>query len=717
MGRSLLRVVAVAWIVLSAATLAYAQGGSGSATLTGTVVDTGGGIVPGATVAVKDMATGREISVVTNVTGVFSVPALNPGTYTVTVSLTGFKTAVISDVRLLAATTQSLKATLEVGSLSETVEVVGGSTLVNTQTNTVSSTMSIESISNLPLVSRNALNAVTFLPGVETIGGPRNSTISGLPQNTINITIDGISTSNNLQSGDGFFSLVTPRLDAVEEVTVTGATPGADRAGSGATNIAFVTRSGSNSYQTSIYHYIRHPSLNTNYFFNIVNGLDRNAVIVHQYGGRLGGPIQIPGVVDGRGKAFFFVNFEHFHQPTEVTRTRTMLNEAAQTGMLTYNVTSGGVTTPRQVNVLTVAQTNGQLATIDPTIAAMLGQVRTGALKTGNITTPANATNTQSYVYQAPSTRNEWAPTVRLDFNLSPQHRLTGSYYWQRFHSNPDILNDAEEVFPGLGSYGIQASYRTTGSVTLRSTMSSNLVNELKGGWQWSPVDFYGNVTKDMFAFMGGFDLDVPIMTDPSGPNNPQPRNTVNWNIDDSMTWQRGNHSLNFGFSFTQINHDQNVYNLVPSATIGLDTNNDPARGMFESVVNFPGASTGDLNNARSLYALLTGRITSIGGTARLGNESEYRVPGQPEPEVAHERVRALHAGLVAHDADADAERRSPLGRAVAVHADEQQLDERDARRPVRDLGRRIGAGRTPVQPLRAGQHGRRGRRLAVHGV
>ncbi len=76
-----------------------------------------------------------------------------------------------------------------------------------------------------------------FLPGVETAGGPRGSTISGLPQNTISVTLDGVNVNNNFQSTDGFFSMVTPRLDAVEEVTVTGATPTADQAALGAVQV------------------------------------------------------------------------------------------------------------------------------------------------------------------------------------------------------------------------------------------------------------------------------------------------------------------------------------------------------------------------------------------------------------------------------------------------------------------------------------------------
>jgi hypothetical protein len=144
---------------------------------------------------------------------------------------------------------------------------------VRTQTPTVSSTVSTELISNLPVSSRSALNFLVLLPSVETSGtSSRGSTISGLPQNTINITIDGVSNSNNLQSGDGFFSLATPRLDAVEEVTMTTATAGADSSGQGAAQIRFQTRSGTNTLNASIYEYYRQAALNMNTFFNTIAG-------------------------------------------------------------------------------------------------------------------------------------------------------------------------------------------------------------------------------------------------------------------------------------------------------------------------------------------------------------------------------------------------------------------------------------------------------------
>ena len=219
-----------------------------------------------------------------------------------------------------------MQTKLEVGALSEVVTVSAGTDLIRTQTPTVSSTINADFITTLPRADRNALNFLIFLPGVQTIGGAgsaRGSTVSGLPQNTINITIDGISNSNLLQSGDGFFSMVVPRLDAIEEVTMTTATAGANATGQGAVQIAFQTRSGTNRFETSLYSYSQHAMFNSNSFFN----RNQRSMPVPQatnltYGGRVGGPIIIPGVFDGRGKAFFFFNYEEVYNPIETARQR-----------------------------------------------------------------------------------------------------------------------------------------------------------------------------------------------------------------------------------------------------------------------------------------------------------------------------------------------------------------------------------------------------------
>lgn len=618
MKRAMSRLAVLALTVLCVQVHAVNAQGSGSTSLSGVVTDTGGGVIPGATVVVKNDATGVTFETVTSSAGAFNVPALDAGTYSATVSLSGFKTAVVNNIRILTATPAAITVKLDVGALTETVEVVAASTLVQTQSTAVTSTIPVEQINKLPLVSRNALYAVAFLPGVETADGPRGATISGLPNNTVNITIDGISTGNQLQSGDGFFTMVTPRLDAIEEITVTGATPGAG-GGSGSVQIAFTTRSGTNEFNSSIYHTIRDPRLNSNYYFNKINGLEKNDVRMHTYGGRVGGPIIIPGLYNGRNKAFFFFNMEHQYQPSEATRTRTILNPDAQNGLFSYRVTVGGVQQIRTVNLYDLAAANNQTSTPDPFILGLLGKIRESTTTTGNVTTPLGATNTQNFVFQAASKGDQYAPTTRVDYNLTDRHRLTGSYLWQRFLSKPDLLNNAEPVFPGFPNSSWQTSYRTTGSLSMRSTLSSRMVNEVRGGWQWSPNSFFGNLTKDMFDVHGGYRMDFDTISDPTvaNHNSPAPRNTVNWSFEDTLSRQWGSHSLSMGGSFQRTTHDQNNRNLVPTLDFGVDQNFDPANAMFNTT-NFPGASSANLTEARNIYAILTGRIAAVNGVARL---------------------------------------------------------------------------------------------------
>jgi hypothetical protein len=609
-------------VLVTASTLAFAQG-SATSSISGVVSDTGGGVIPGATVVVTNMATGVASETATTATGAFNVPALSAGTYSVTVSLTGFKTAVISDIRLVTNSPATVQVKLEVGELTETIEVAGGSTLVQTTSTAVTSTIAVEQLQDLPLVSRNALYSIAFLPGVETAGGPRGSVISGLPNNTVNITIDGVSTGNAFMSTDGFFSMITPRLDAVEEITVTGATPGAG-GGSGAVQIAFTTRAGTNEFNSSIYHTIRDPKLNSNYYFNKINGLEKNDVRMHTYGGRIGGPIVIPGLYDGRNKAFFFFNMEHQYQPSEATRTRTILNPEAQAGVFSYFQTVGGVQTLRQVNLYDLAAATGNTATPDPFLADLLTRIRQSTTTTGSVTTPLGATNTENFVFQASSKGNQYAPTTRLDLNVTDNHRLTGTYYWQRFKAIPDLLNNSESVFPGFPVEGHQTSYRTTGSIGLRSTLSSTMVNEMKGGWQWSPQEFFSNITSDLYAPYGGYRLNFNTITDPTtaNQNNPAPRNTANYSFENTLNWQKGSHSLSFGGGFARISHEQNSRNAAPQLDFAVDTNGfDPANGMF-TTANFPGASSTVLTEARNIYAILTGRVSAIPGTARLDAET-----------------------------------------------------------------------------------------------
>jgi len=340
-----------------------AFGQTSTSSITGTVTDPGGGVIPGATVTVTGDA-GFSATVVTNSEGAFTFPALQAATYKVTVTLQGFKTAIVENVRVISGNPANVNVKLEVGRLEENVTVKSSSELVNTQTATVSATLNADQLNRMPTTSRNALNAVTFLPGVNTTSSNRASTVNGLPQSMLNITLDGVSNQDNFnKSSDGFFASVYPRQDAVEAVTVTSAVAGANLGGSGAVTIAFTTRAGTNRFSGSAYEYFRHPSMNTNNWANeTVNntgGLPKNQTKLNQYGARVGGPIKIPGMYDGSGKAFYFFHYEELRFPNNFTKTRSAMRPETLDGTFRYIVGSE----TRSVNLFSIAAANQGVCT------------------------------------------------------------------------------------------------------------------------------------------------------------------------------------------------------------------------------------------------------------------------------------------------------------------------------------------------------------------
>jgi hypothetical protein len=633
---------------------AFAQGGATSS-INGTVVDAQGGIIPGADVVAKNAATNAESRAVSTDNGTFTIPALNAGTYTVTVSLMGFKTVVLNQVVVTQGVPAGIKAVLQVGGLEETIVVQGASEVVNTQTATVATTMNVDQITKLPLTSRNALDFVVNLPGTNTAGGSRDSTVNGLPQSTINITLDGMNIQDNyLKTTDGFFARLSPRLDAVEEVTVTTAANGADSAGQGAVNIRFTTRSGTNQLRGSTYLYLRHDALNANSFFNNRNltpdpatgKAPKTALRQYQPGTRVGGPIVIPGLYDGRNRAFFFVNYEETRSPSKGTLTRTILHPLAQQGNFRYNAASG----VQSINLFEVAARTGQTTTFDPTIARLLSDIRS---TTGNGTvTDLSDPSLQQFVFQSPIENYTPAPTVRLDYNLSQQHRLTGSFNYQHINSNPDTTNTQQVAFPGFPVYGSQQSTRYTTSESLRSTFGTNIVNELRVGATGGATLFSPEKDAAMWAGnTGGAQEGFHLAISAAGISNagvtptPSSREASTKNIENTLNWIKGSHSLSFGGAFTQADLWLKNQSIVPTINFGLATG-DPADAAMFTAANFPGASTNQLTAAKNLYAVLTGRISSIGGNARLNEDTnQYEYLG-----LGTQRGRMRELGFFAQD-------------------------------------------------------------------
>ncbi len=635
-------VTLVVCAALAIASPAFAQGG-GTQTISGVVVDTGGGVVPGAEVQVKNNATGVGQSQVSNAEGGFSFAGMQVGTYTVTVTLQGFKTFVSNDVVVTSGAPAAVRATLEVGGLEEQVVVSSKSEIVQTQSTVISSTINTSQISKLPITSRSAMDFVTLLPGVTTPGGNRQSQINGLPQGVINITLDGVNIQDNtLRSTDGFFAIVSPRLDAIEEVTVTTATQEAS-AGQGAVQIKFVTRSGGNDFTGSGYHYFRSDKLNANTWFNNRNAVAKAKLKQNQYGVRAGGPIV-------QNKAFFFANYEEFRQPSGVTRNRNILNAQAQQGIFTYVPTGGS---PQTVNLLALAAANGQTSTQDPTIAGVLRDIR-AAVAGGSIANIDD--NLERYTFNVSTESVRRYPTTRVDYNITDKHRFSNAFNYQKFTDFPDTLNNMDATFPGFPVEAGQKSERYSISNALRSTLGANMVNEALVAWSGAPVTFFGELSPDNWGgtsvadqlgyritFPGTAGMN-PVSANPTGGFNPQSRNASTLQIENTLTWLKGRHSLSMGGSWTQYDLWLKNQQLVPNITLGI-ANGDPASGLFTGA-NFPGASAAQLAAAQSLYAIMTGRVTSVAGNAALGEDSgEYEYLGN-----SIQRSRMREAGFFVQD-------------------------------------------------------------------
>jgi Carboxypeptidase regulatory-like domain/TonB dependent receptor len=601
----------------------FAQGGATSS-ISGVVTDSGGGVLPGATVIVTSNATGTRFEAITNNTGAYTVPALSAGVYTVNFSLAGFKTRVFSDVRVQLAIPTTLNASLDIGEVSETITVSGaGAELVNTLTPAVTATLNVEQIAVIPTPTRNALNAVTFMVGVNTPGGMRGSTVNGLPESFLNLTLDGVSNNDTFnKNSDGFFSPVRARQDAVEAVTVTTAAGGAEVGGHGGVTINFVTRSGTNRFTGSAYEYFRDKSLNSNYWFNERNGQPRSDVRLNQFGARQGGPIV-------RNKAFFFVHYEEVRNPNDASRTRTTLHPRALDGWFRYNVTVGGQQTVREVNVLDLARSRGQIATTDPLVMQTL-QAINASPQLGGSMTPASDPLLMSYFFLNPGDQGERQPAVRIDYNINDKHRLTGTYNHFFETRAQDHINGDDKRFPGSPNYRQVRTTRPTRSIALRSTLSNNLVSELRGGITRGERLFFGRAEKNAptasnFDDTDGFaiDLDSNIaLTNWHVTNTLSSRSGYQYTIDETLNWLKGKHSVTLGGSAFLGRAWEDSQQLVPGIDLRFDITNDPAAGLFNTT-NFQGASPAQLNDARDLYALLTGRVGAVTGQAALDPETE----------------------------------------------------------------------------------------------
>jgi hypothetical protein len=625
-----------------------------TARMDGAVTDPAGASVPGAQVVVLQIATGQTFRATTDEKGYWALPSLQTGVYKVTVTHEGFKAAANENVVIDAGVPATVNISLTVGAATETVEVTAGAEIVQTDSSTVSSTLQGRQINDLPFTSHNVTELIASQPGTQNPSGVRYATIDGLPQTTINISIDGINVQDNTnKSTDGVFNNVQPRTQAIEEMNMSTAAAGADSTGEGAMQIKYVTKGGSNQLHGGLYETNRNSALEACYFFNCLVGTPKDKINLNEYGFTIGGPIK-------KNKLFFFESFEFFDLPQSFPETGMWLSPAAASGMFSYCPTSAPCTGSnasalRTVNLYSLAAAanpslpagvNPFPTSGDPTLAktyALINQLTgSGGTLVNRIATNSDY-NRNQFATSAHAVNNRKFQTARIDYNVNEKNHINFVWNYQTNDRTPDGLNLEYAILPGtgtqLGSPALEGQYGVnwTGAIGLRSVISAHITNELTGGIQGgtdtlggglSPSD-YGIWNGKLLQFGAAANSTNTYMTDPYNGNytNYAPRSAPVYQVNDNVSYLKGNHLLNFGFNFTQVNNWQAAANssLLNTVTLGQatgDPDNTGATSLF-TTNTLPGASATNLTDAANLYALLVGRVSAVTSSAVLGETTK----------------------------------------------------------------------------------------------
>ena len=612
--------------------------------LDGTVTDAQGAVISGAQIQIVKADENQTFKTKTDDKGYWVIPSLPSSVYKVTVTMSGFKTADVARVELDAGVPATVNVTLQVGALTDTIEVTSGSEIIQTDTAQVASTLQGTQIHDLPFTSHNATELIATQPGTQTPLAVRTSTIDGLPQSTINITMDGINIQDNsLKSTDGVFNTVQPRVDAIEEMSFTTAAAGANDTGEGAVQIRFVTRSGTNQFHGGVVEQNRNSYFSANYFFNGATGLGRDRLNLNEFGGRVGGPIK-------KNKAFFFTNFEAFRLPQSFTlAATTWLTPVAASGIFTYKDTSGKVDT---VNLYQLAAMgNATLpagirqfpTTPDPTLAktyALINQLTSSGGQLSSRIATNNDYNRNSFSFSTKALNNRNFETTKLDYNITEKHHLSFVWNYQTNLRLPDGLNSTLAILPGtgtlLGSPTLvgQTGIYFSGVFALRSVITSTLTNELTAGLVGGTSALGKGLTPADYTLWNGYNTSYAGYI--SNPYNASytsfaPRNAPVKQINDNATKQLGRHVINFGGSFTQVNLWQAAANSSQLQTIAFgqatgDPDNTGATSLFTSAT-LPGSSATQLSDAANLYALLVGRVSAVTASAVLNEKTKTYGP------------------------------------------------------------------------------------------
>src|SRR6476646_8932383 len=423
--KATLRVLTVLGLLAIAALPARAQITTG--TVAGTVKDPQGAVVPGATVVLISETKGiKSEPAVTNNTGDYVFPNITADTYTVEISMEGFKTIQRKNVKVSGGDRVVVPiVTLEVGGAAETVNVQAESPMIQAQSGERSFAVATEQIEHLPINHTNFTSVVSLTPGVVAGGNSAGGTrLGGAGQN--NIMMDGVSTMDTGNNGQ----MLSMNVESIAEVKVLTQGYQAEFGRSSGLQITAVTKSGTNKFRGSAYDIQGNSDWNTNSGVNAKNGDTKVVAKAKTLGYSIGGPVGKPG---GNNKLFFF--YSHEYRPTtaftnggNVIRMKLPTAEE-RAGIFTNSLDQNGNPIPQLLDPTTRQPYPNNV--IPAASFYSLGQTILSRYPLPNVTQTAGLN--YNYQVNAPSVDQlTQQPAVKIDYQWGPKLRFTGKYSGQR---------------------------------------------------------------------------------------------------------------------------------------------------------------------------------------------------------------------------------------------------------------------------------------------
>ncbi|HVO80276.1 MAG TPA: carboxypeptidase regulatory-like domain-containing protein [Terriglobales bacterium] len=544
------------------------------ASLTGVVSDKTGAVLPGATLKLLDTRTNTSYEATTNSLGSYVFVKLPPGPgYKLTVTKDGFDSVTIADLYLGVQSTRTQNVQLEVGAVSQSVEVsaVGQGVTLDTTDATIGNNFDMRSVHDLPIQVRDSPAALLRLqPGVvdaavsDDPNSSRDGAVTGARSDQGNITLDGLDV-NDFATGQAFSTVGNAPVDSIQEFRGETANPlAASGRGSGA-QINLTTKSGTNTWHGSAYEYHRNTITEANTFFNNRDGLPRTKLIRNQFGADLGGPIL-------KDKLFFFFDYQGRRDAREDSVLTIVPLDGFRNGDVSYINNSAGCTNQSRINTQPNCITTlsaADLATIDPQHvgpdAALLSFINSRYPRANDLTV-GDGVNTGGFRFNSPVGRTANDYVTRIDYNLSSKMKLFGRFSILRDTGGDDVNFSAPIQFPGdpLSHTIVDTSYSYVIGHTW--TISNNKINQFVFGETRSQLNF-----PTLFNPVGStFYQNFGPLTGPFSQQQSQHRIVPVPIFRDDFTYVRGTHTIQVGATFKPILSQTNQVNDFNFVTLGL---------------------------------------------------------------------------------------------------------------------------------------------------